>query len=47
MSYDILSVIPTDPNWQPDQAAADRTAAAVANLAPGLPSGADVEIGVT
>lgn len=33
MSDDVLSVIPTDPQWQPDQAAADRTVAIVAELA--------------
>ncbi|MFG2364252.1 hypothetical protein ACGFY3_21775 [Streptomyces mirabilis] len=46
MSDDVLSVIPTDPYWQPERAAADRTAALVADLAPGLPEGVDVEIDV-
>ncbi|GLX00982.1 hypothetical protein [Microtetraspora sp. NBRC 16547] len=46
MSDDVLSVIPTDPYWQPDQAAADRTAAMVAELTPGAPGGVDVEINV-
>jgi hypothetical protein len=32
MSEDVLSVIPTDPHWQPDQAAADRAARVVAGL---------------
>lgn len=40
-------MIPTDPHWQPDQAAADRAAAIVAELVPGLPGGADVRIDVT
>ncbi|GGV90027.1 hypothetical protein [Streptomyces massasporeus] len=47
MSDDVLSVIPTDPHWQPEQAAADRTASIVEDLAPGLPDGVDVEIDVT
>ncbi|MYW01047.1 hypothetical protein [Streptomyces sp. SID3343] len=32
MSDDVLSVIPTDPLWQPDRPAGDRTAALVADL---------------
>jgi hypothetical protein len=47
MSDDVLSVIPTDPYWQPDKAAADRITAMVVDLAPGIPGGADVEIDVT
>lgn len=47
MSDDILSVIPADPTWQPDPAAADRTEVIVAELAPGVPDGVDVEIEVT
>jgi hypothetical protein len=47
VSDDVLSVIPTDPQWQPDQAAAGRAAALAADLAPGLPDGVDVEIDVT
>ncbi|MFD1930654.1 MULTISPECIES: hypothetical protein [Nonomuraea] len=47
MSDDVLSVIPTDPHWQPSKAAADRAAAIVADLAPGTPGGVDVEIDVT
>jgi hypothetical protein len=46
MSDDVLSVIPTDPHWQPDRPAADRAAALVTEMAPGLPDGADVEIDV-
>jgi hypothetical protein len=47
VSDDVLSVIPTDPYWQPDRAAADRTAAVVADLAPGVAGGVDAEIDVT
>ncbi|MCT9078655.1 hypothetical protein [Streptomyces fulvoviolaceus] len=47
MSDDVLSVIPTDPHWQPDQTAAARTASMVEELSPGLPGGVDVEIDVT
>jgi hypothetical protein len=42
VSDDVLSVIPTDPHWQPEQGAADRSASIVEDLAPGLPGGADV-----
>ncbi|WP_432042709.1 hypothetical protein [Streptomyces cadmiisoli] len=47
MSDDVLSIIPTDPQWQPDRAAAERAAALAADLAPGPPGGTDVEIDVT
>ncbi|MEU9157796.1 hypothetical protein AB0D59_46530 [Streptomyces sp. NPDC048417] len=47
MSDDVLSIIPTDPQWQPDRAAPERTAALAADLAPGLPDGVEVEIDVT
>jgi hypothetical protein len=47
MSKDVLSVIPTDPQWQPDQASGERAAAIVAGLAPGIPGGMDVDIDVT
>ncbi|MFI0464812.1 hypothetical protein ACH347_12085 [Saccharopolyspora sp. 5N102] len=47
MSEDVLSVIPADPRWQPDRAAADRAAAVAARLAPGTAGGASVEIRVT
>ncbi|MFD4878149.1 hypothetical protein ACFWOB_32915 [Streptomyces sp. NPDC058420] len=46
MSDDVLSVIPTDPHWQPGQDSADRAASIVAGLAPGLPGGVDVEVDV-
>jgi hypothetical protein len=46
MSDDVLSIIPTDPSWQPDQDAADRAAALAADLAPGSLD-MDVEIDVT
>ncbi|MFE9565216.1 hypothetical protein ACFYM0_29350 [Streptomyces sp. NPDC006487] len=44
MSDDVLSVIPTDPYWQPDQAAADRAAAIVTDLEPGAPDDVEVEV---
>ncbi|MEU8527741.1 MULTISPECIES: hypothetical protein [Streptomyces] len=47
MSDDVLSVIPTDPEWQPDRDAAHRAASLVEKLAPGVPDGVDVEIDVT
>ncbi|MFB7292818.1 hypothetical protein [Actinacidiphila glaucinigra] len=47
MSDDVLSVIPTDPRWQPGRDAAERAAALVASLEPGDPDGADVEIEVS
>ncbi|MET9482066.1 hypothetical protein [Streptomyces sp. NPDC006638] len=47
MSDDILSVIPTDPYWQPDPAAATRTAAMVENLVSGPPDASEVDIDVT
>lgn len=47
MSDDVLSVIPTDPEWQPDRGAADRAASLVGELAPGVVDGVDVEIDVT
>ncbi|KUJ33515.1 hypothetical protein ADL25_45025 [Streptomyces sp. NRRL F-5122] len=47
MSDDVLSVIPTDPRWQPEQAAAERAASIVEDLAPGRPGGVDVEIDTT
>ncbi|MFF3373340.1 hypothetical protein ACFYXF_10355 [Streptomyces sp. NPDC002680] len=47
MSDDVLSVIPTDPYWQPGRVAADRAAAIAADLAPGVPGGVDVDIDVT
>lgn len=42
----MLSVIPADPYHRPDRVAAERAAAIVADLAPGLPGGVDVEIDV-
>ncbi|GAA1672593.1 hypothetical protein GCM10009745_14230 [Kribbella yunnanensis] len=47
MSDDILSVIPADPNWQPDQAAADRLAALATELSPRIPNGTDVRVEAT
>ncbi len=47
MSDDVLSVIPADPNWQPDAAAGARAAAIVESLAPGVPGGVAVEIDAT
>lgn len=47
MSDDVLSVIPTDPRWQPDRSVTERAAALAADLAPGLPGGAEAEIEVS
>lgn len=47
VSDDVLSVIPTDPHWQPEPAAAERAASLAEDLALGLPDGVDVEIDVT
>lgn len=47
MSDDVLSVIPTDPQWQPGEAAAERAAGLAEALAPGVPGGVDVDIDVT
>ncbi|OIJ86310.1 hypothetical protein BIV23_44055 [Streptomyces monashensis] len=47
MSDDVLSIIPTDPQWQPDRRRAERTAALAAELAPGLPDGVEVQMDVT
>lgn len=47
MSDDVLSVIPTDPYWQPDPAAGARAAAIVESLAPGAPDAVEVDIDVT
>ncbi|GAA3399132.1 hypothetical protein [Streptomyces roseoviridis] len=46
MSDDILSIIPSDPRWQPDSDAADSVVALVEELAPGADGGVDVEIEV-
>ena len=43
MSDDVLSIIPTDPTWQPTEAAADRAIAILEGLAPGA-GDLDVEI---
>jgi uncharacterized protein YbaR (Trm112 family) len=37
VSDDVLSIVPADPAWRPDPAAADRTAALAAELAPSQP----------
>lgn len=42
----VLSIIPTDPHWQPEQTAADRVAAIIAELAPGDPDGVDVDLNI-
>ncbi|MEU5595217.1 hypothetical protein [Streptomyces sp. NPDC020298] len=39
MSDNHLTVIPTAPHWQPDRAAADRAAALITRLCPGIHSG--------
>jgi hypothetical protein len=46
MSDDVLSVIPTDPHWQPERPAADRATALVTALTGGLGADTDVEIDV-
>lgn len=46
MSDDVLSVIPTDPHWQPERFAADRATALVTALTGGLGADTDVEIDV-
>jgi hypothetical protein len=46
MSDDVLSVIPTDPHWQPEPPAADRATALVTALTGGLAVDTDVEIDV-
>ncbi|MEW1640196.1 hypothetical protein AB0469_39820 [Streptomyces sp. NPDC093801] len=46
MSDDVLSIIPSDPWWQPDHDAADRVIALVEELTPGLADGVGVEIDV-
>ncbi|MFD4918757.1 hypothetical protein ACFWNR_36845 [Streptomyces virginiae] len=47
MSEDVLSIIPSDPRWQPDRDAVDRVIALVEELTPGVADGLDVEIDVT
>jgi hypothetical protein len=47
MSENVLSVIPTDPHWQPDHTAADLAAATAATLAFGTPRDIDAEIDVS
>ncbi|WP_327266578.1 hypothetical protein OG444_38810 [Streptomyces sp. NBC_01232] len=46
MSDDVLSIIPTDPQWQPGHEAVDRVVPLVEDLAPGGSDGVDVEIDV-
>ncbi|MFF2194302.1 hypothetical protein [Streptomyces sp. NPDC058157] len=47
MSEDVLSIIPSDPWWQPDRDAVDHVIALVEELAPGVADGVDMEIDVT
>ncbi|OPC77410.1 hypothetical protein B4N89_43675 [Embleya scabrispora] len=47
MSDDVLSVIPSDPQWQPERDAVDAVVALVADLAPGRFGGVAVEIDVS
>ncbi|WP_406330003.1 hypothetical protein [Streptomyces sp. NBC_00203] len=47
MSDDILSVIPTDPRWQPDQAAAERAVAVVEGLVTETLNGIEDDLEVT
>ena len=42
-----LSIIPTDPNWQPDRLSGNRALAIVTALAPGAPDGVEVDIDMT
>jgi hypothetical protein len=46
MSDDVLSVIPTDPHWQPEPDAADNAESIVARLCPDTPDGDEVEVEV-
>lgn len=46
MSDDVLSIIPSDPRWQPNRDAVDRVIALVEELAPGTANGVDLEIDV-
>jgi hypothetical protein len=46
MSDDVLSVIPTDPHWQPDRPAAERATTLVTVLTGGLAVDTDVEVDV-
>ncbi|MFD9004067.1 hypothetical protein ACFV0T_24405 [Streptomyces sp. NPDC059582] len=46
MSDDVLSIIPTDPRWQPERDAVDRAVSLAEKPAPGVVDGADVEIDV-
>lgn len=39
MSDDVLSIIPSDPQWQPDSEAVDHVVALVEDLAPGVADG--------
>ncbi|MEU3727774.1 hypothetical protein [Streptomyces sp. NPDC031705] len=47
MSDDVLSIIPTDPRWQPERDAVDRVLSLINELAPGVVDGADGEVDVT
>ncbi|TGZ12514.1 hypothetical protein DV517_65980 [Streptomyces sp. S816] len=47
MSDDVLSIIPTDPWWQPERAAGERAGALAMDLASGLPDGVAAETEVT
>ncbi|MGX2998116.1 hypothetical protein JNUCC64_28275 [Streptomyces sp. JNUCC 64] len=46
MSDDVLSIVPTDHQWRPGRAAAERTAALAGDLAPGVPDGVEAEVEV-
>lgn len=47
MSADVLSIIPTDPYWNPDQDAGARAPAIVTELSYGTPGGVAIEIDAT
>ncbi|WP_199819858.1 hypothetical protein [Streptomyces sp. NRRL S-118] len=47
MSDHVLSIIPSDPQWQPDRDTVERVVALVEEMAPGAADGVNVEIEVT
>jgi hypothetical protein len=47
MSDNVLSIIPTDPWWQPERTSGERAAALVSELATGLPDDVEAETDTT